>query len=61
MRYAIAYVLIAIRLGPIIIGIPVCLWWAFFPPDPIGAWKRIGYGVLGTGLLVAMAYVFWQL
>jgi hypothetical protein len=59
MPNALAYLLIVIGLGPIIVSTALCLWLAFSRSAPFAAWKRIGYGFLGfllIGIFALLGY-----
>jgi hypothetical protein len=57
----LAYLVVAARLGLIIVAPAILLWRAVSPSSELSGWKRLLYAVLGLGILTFLVYLFTQI
>jgi hypothetical protein len=54
----IAYLVVAARLGLMLVVPPILLWRAVSPSSELSGWKRLLNAVLGIGILAFLIYLF---
>jgi hypothetical protein len=57
----IAYLVVAARLGLILVAGPILLWRALSPSSELSGWKRILNAVLGISIVAFLIYLFVQI